>query len=328
MGAMVAVAAAVVATAQDGWQVDSRSPVLTAGGSPWDAAALGQPCVRLEEGTFRMWYAGAAADLRGRILLAESPDGVQWTRTGGPALDVAAAGAWDGWTLDTPEVVRAGDTWYLYYFGQREEAVPEGSSIGLATSSDGVTFTRHQGNPVLGPGPPGSWEERWVESPAVLRDETTGRWIMLYTGLDAAWRASVGLATSADGIHWQKSPDNPVLTPSPSPAFDDYWAGVPTLLRWRSVLWMFYAGVSEADLGDGSADSPAVGLAWSLDGRRWQRGPANPVFDDDAPWAPGIVLDEARHRLLMWFESPTGINLAVAPEPPSVRTPPGARIRP
>ena len=119
------------------------------------------------------------------------------------------------------------------------------------------------------------------------------------------------------------------LAPAPAPAFDDYWAGVPALLRWRAVLWMLYAGVSEADLGDGRADSPAIGLAWSVDGRHWQRGPANPVLGDaGALWAPAVVLDPVGHRLLIWFENPSGIGLAVAPEPVVLRPPTRHRVAP
>ncbi len=317
----VLLVAAPVAGLED-WTVDSSSPVLAPGGSAWDALALGQPCVRLADGRFRMWYAGVDAGLRGRILLAESTDGVIWTRAPQPALSPGPAGVWDGWAVDTPEVVETPQGWSLYYYGQRAAGVAEGSSIGLATSTDGVSFLRSGAGPVLEPGPPGSWEERWVESPAVAWDPASGRWLMLYSGVDAAWRAGIGLATSDDGVHWTKHVANPVLTPAVGPAWDDYRAGVPTLLRGAGVWWMLYSGVSETDLADGVVDHPAVATAWSADGVAWHRVGAAPLLAD--AWAPAAAHDAAGRRLLVWFETPAGISLAAGVSPLAARRSPTA----
>lgn len=322
--ALVLVAAVMVATgASPGscqeWVVQPSGPVIAPGGSAWDVRAVGQPCARLEKDAFRMWYTGAGSDWQKRILLAESHDGVTWTRRQAPALDVGAPGSWDAWAVDTPEVVRTPVGWHLYYFGQRDSSVIEGSAIGLATSSDGVTFTRLGGAPVLSPGPPGSWDERWVESPAVDRDPVSGRWVMLYSGINAAWQVGLGVATSVDGVTWQKDPSNPVLAPSVGPAWDDYWVAVATIVRWRSLRWAFYSGVSADDLADGSVDDPRIGFAWSGDGSRWQKGSGGPQLA--GAWAPSVVQDQERQRLLMWFEAPDGIHLAVRPFPTLVHRP-------
>ena len=321
---------ASLANAQYGWQPHSVNPVLTAGGTTWDAAAVGQPSCTYDNGRFRMWYTGAAADLRGRILLAESPDGVSWTRLPTPVLEVGADGTWDGWTLDTPAVVCAAESYFLYYFGQRDPGSAEGSSIGVATSSDGLAFQRVGPDPVLEPGPPGSWDARWVESPTVVFDSRTGRWLMWYTGLSAEWRASIGLATSDDGIHWQKYPANPILGPGLDGSWNDYWIAVPTVMVYRSGYWLFYSGVSAEDLGDGRVDDAAVGFAWSIDGDTWLGVHSSPVLtrDDAGPggsWAPTVVLGPEGNQIFMWFETETGIGFATATTPERRRSGIGTR---
>jgi predicted GH43/DUF377 family glycosyl hydrolase len=321
------------AAGQIGWQVHPASPVLAPGGSQWDAVAVGQPSCRMEAARYRMWYAGAAADLRVRVLLAESVDGVAWQRHPAPLLTASAPGTWDAWSLDTPEVVRSPDRYHLYYYGQSSPDTADGSAIGLAVSEDGVTFDRSGDHPVLTPGAPGSWDERWVESPAVRRDPATGRWFMWYTGVDAAWVAGIGLATSVDGVRWVKHPANPVLSPGRPGAWDDYWAAVPAVLEWRSVVWLVYSGVSAADLADGTAESPAVGFACSLDGATWVRPWQEPVLGSaevgaGGPWAPSMVHDPEGGRLLMWYETSAGIGLAIAPVPSPLRGPARTRLMP
>ena len=68
---------------------------------------------------------------------------------------------------------------------------------------------------VLRPGPPGSWDAMGAFNPAVIvRD---GSWHMVYRGNskpappNGPISSELGLATSTDGIHWIKSPANPIM---------------------------------------------------------------------------------------------------------------------
>jgi predicted GH43/DUF377 family glycosyl hydrolase len=141
----------------------------------------------------------AAAQLRWQL---HQPD---------PVLDVGQPGSWDAWTVDTPAVVLVDGTYYLFYYGQSTSATSDSSSIGVATSDDGLVFERERETPVIAPGPAGAWDERWVESPTVHFDRESGLWRMWYSGVGADWVAQIGLATSTNGIHWDKFPGNPVL---------------------------------------------------------------------------------------------------------------------
>ncbi len=309
--------------AQVRWTKAVSNPVMVHAPSFFEALAIGQPALLEEDGVLRLWFAAGGLDHRGRILTARSTDGgLTWHRDNGgwPALDVGPAEAWDSFWLDTPEVVHDDAGYKLYYYGSTSSEA-EGASIGLATSADGLHFVRWGTEPVLRPGPEGSWDERWVESPAVLWLAEKGLYLMWYTGVDASWRVRVGLATSPDGVAWTKHPDNPVLDLGESGSWEDLWAGVPGVIRWEGGFLMVYSGVSAADLADGAADDIGVGLAFSQDGITWQRFGVNPVLtttspphdptvDSGGPWAPDLAWDARDRRLLMLFESAAGFGLA------------------
>ncbi len=319
--------------AQLRWSKAPSNPVMVRAFSFFEALAIGQPALLEEDGVLRLWFAAGGLDHRGRILAARSTDGgLSWQRENGgwPVLDVGPPGAWDSHWLDTPEVVRDGGLYRLYYYGATSND-SAGAAIGLATSTDGLHFERVGTEPVLWPGPEGNWDERWVESPAVLRLPGAGSYLMWYTGVDAGWRVRVGLATSPDGIVWTKDPHNPVLDLGPAGTWEDAWVGVPGVIRWRTGFLMVYSGVSAADLADGAADHIGVGLAFSADGIVWRRFSGNPVLtttspphdpavDAGGPWAPDLAWDPRTRRLLMLYESAAGLNLAVS-LPPLARRP-------
>ncbi len=57
---------------------------------------------------------------------------------------------------------------------------------------------------------------------------------------------ALGTATSSDGLHWSKSPGNPVVGPDPAPAFDSRVLWFPDWLADPSGPRLYYVG------GDGS----------------------------------------------------------------------------
>ena len=68
---------------------------------------------------------------------------------------------------------------------------------------------------VMRPGPPGSWDSRGVLNNAVLLKDN--HWYMVYRGNAAPAppsgpaRSDLGVATSADGVHWTKDAANPII---------------------------------------------------------------------------------------------------------------------
>lgn len=156
---------------------------------------------------------------------------------------------------------------------------------------------------VLGPGPAGRWDSERVSNPCVLRDPD-GSWRMWYYGRDPSFTRAInmptgrsGLATSRDGIHWQRV-DGPltmgaVLEPSTDPArFDSGHVGVSFVERRGELLWMWYFGGRLAESARGGFPM-RPGLALSRDGLHWTRvdGPfGGALLDVGKPGEPDEML--------------------------------------
>lgn len=168
---------------------------------------------------------------------------------------------WEGGVVAGPCAVRSGGQVWLFYGGA--------GGIGLATSTDGLSFTKAAG-PVLPQGGGGAWETTAPRAPgvAVFPD---GTWHMLY-----AAGTSIGEATSPDGTTWTRSGTDPVLEPTPTvdpsslapgqlPPFDEGSVDDPVLapqttFDGRFQVRVFYTGYREPP-GAASPRDSAIGLA-------------------------------------------------------------------
>ncbi len=295
----------------------------------WEWAGIGQPTCIVENDSIRMYYCAAGVAyigdsiVRGRISFAKSHDGTSWIKRDPPqpVLDVGAAGTWDGRWLDTPAIVKCPGGYKLYYYADSHSVAF--SAIGMASSTDGINFTKHPANPVMEKGAVAGFDGFWVESPAVLYDSAAGQYEMWYSGvgygpgLPSGLHVSVGRATSVDGALWIKdSLHNPVLDIGPAGTFDDGWVSVPAVRKTFGQYEMWYIGSSCADYNaDSTLDTSRVGLATSSDGIHWTKYAGNPVLstydppvDSGGPWAPDVVFHPNRYSML--YEAIGGIFLA------------------
>lgn len=99
-------------------------------------------------------------------------------------------------------VMRDGSLYRMYYSGGGGGF----SSIGLATSADGLTWV-DQGA-VLSKGAGGAWDDDAVWCPIVWKEDST--YHMMYTASDGSL-TKIGHAASSDGASWTKDPANPVF---------------------------------------------------------------------------------------------------------------------
>ena len=220
-------------------------PVLTRGAG-WDSGDVLNPSVFRESGGFvnyysgfdgRTWHTGRAASADGihwqKQGKLRSPDPSSWEgsyiaangaalewqgRTwywyvGGPkdhpqiGLDghiVVPTGpylSWDEIGVSDPYVIRIDAYFYLYYTGLDRG---RRQRLGVARSADGVRWEKLRTNPILEPGAPGSFDENGLGEPAVW--QWRGFYWMLDTGRDIAENRRLGMARSADGVHWTKLP--------------------------------------------------------------------------------------------------------------------------
>lgn len=121
-------------------------------------------------------------------------DPYTWTITHEDCLVSGAEGQWDDDMIRLDSLLYVDGTYYLYYTGNNY-------AVGLATSSDGITFTKDAGNPIFTP----SGTETVVSQAAVLRDGAV--WYMWYSYRDSGEGVlpAIKLATSTDGVTWTKT---------------------------------------------------------------------------------------------------------------------------
>ncbi len=210
----------MLATSSDGVHFVKQGAVLPA------ATSNAVPFVVQVGSTYRMWYeiVGACGPWGwcDQIYSATSTDGVSFTPQG-LALGLGPAGTFDEASVSDAHVVSAGDgTYGMYYTGTD---VLRDAEIGLAVSTDLVTWTRSSANPVLPFGAPGAWDNAHVASPSVAQTGST--WTMYFYGFANGSTASIGIATSGDGLSWTKAAGNPAITPEAGPAWDDTSVAFP-----------------------------------------------------------------------------------------------------
>ena len=72
-----------------------------------------------------------------------------------------------------------------------------------------MNFQGYEGNPILVPGEPGSWDDLYVITANVVEDKDTI--YLFYLGYSQAGSRALGVATSTDGFHFVKYNVNPIL---------------------------------------------------------------------------------------------------------------------
>ncbi|MDE3167763.1 MAG: hypothetical protein KGN36_18325 [Acidobacteriota bacterium] len=212
--------------------------------------------------------------------LATTADFVHWRQEGivlhaAPGEYIAANGS---------ALLDGGQYWYWYETGAKDRL-----RISLARSPDARSWQRESA-PVLDTGPTGSWDERAVADPYVIR--AGGSFYMYYLGQDRAVRQRIGVARSADGVHWWKLRANPVLEMEE----DEAGIGEPAVWQYEGYYWMLYT------VRDFS-ENRYLRLARSTDGVHWTRLAER--FRGTQPWNSRVVCDPTvvveGGRILVWF---------------------------
>jgi hypothetical protein len=162
------------------WQhypsTDASASVLTAGGpGRWDEREVCCASFVLHDGKQMVWYSGRGADDVWRIGEATlMPDGSFTESAANPVLGAGPTGAIDQDGVSDPAVVwddRRG-LFRMWYVAHDSLQV---TSISLAVSTDGVTWHRYPGNPVIRAGAVGL---RTIANPTVLLgDDGLRMWV-------------------------------------------------------------------------------------------------------------------------------------------------------
>jgi PKD repeat protein/predicted GH43/DUF377 family glycosyl hydrolase len=237
------------------------NPILTGDGSGFDSYGVWMPRVLLENGTWVLYYGGVSyyspqenGYQVGRAT-APGPDG-PWTRSQDPVLTTGSYTEWDRASVCPNRIIATADGYVMYYNG----GLPNDTAIqiGMATSPDGITWTKYndpstpnppyvESDPVLPLGAYGEWDAATVVG-GYARQTASG-WEMLYTGVDSSWASiSLGYAASADGIHWHKYAGNPVLEPRDDPVAT-YRVAFPATVLSDTTYLVYYDYIAPGAIG-------------------------------------------------------------------------------
>jgi len=248
------------------WVKSGSNPVLEPGSAgSWDESMVIDSSVLKEsDGTYKMWYLGGnTANVHG-IGYATSSDGITWTKySENPVMLAGTTGAWDEYLWEA-RVIHDGDTYKMWYQGAT--AYNANFKTGYATSSDGITWTKYSGNPVLS-GDSGTWDETYVGARNIIKVGNTYK--LFYEGDSSSNNFAVGLATSSDGVNWTKSSSNPVLQ-GESGKWDNANI-IPNVILVDDTYYMFYS------INHGPPSE--FGLATSTDGISWTKNASNPIVN-------------------------------------------------
>ena len=104
-----------------------------------------------------------------------------------------------------------------------------------------MKLTRHPGNPVLSPVPGSWWEGAVTANPGAWYDEATGVTSLLYraSAADEVHQVYLGLATSTDGVTFERQSEEPVMRPSDG--FDEGCVEDPRIVQFGEWYYVVYA---------------------------------------------------------------------------------------
>jgi len=240
-----------LATSSDGytWSKYGSNPIfLGVGGGAWDSDAVTHMTVIKEgAGDWKAWYGGRQAPIGGLfpwdIGYATSVDGINWSRYGAaPVITKGGGGAWDSGFVIPSHAFKEGATYYLYYWGGIDND-QSNWAIGLATSSDGINWTKDAGNPIF-IGDVGEWDDGVLEGFLV---KLSGTYYMFYQGNTVDMQNSaIGVATSNDKVTWVRSANNP-FPRGGAGSWDSAWGEAPKLINFGGDWLMYYMSCDDVN---------------------------------------------------------------------------------
>jgi predicted GH43/DUF377 family glycosyl hydrolase len=189
------------------WRRVSDEPIISPQGDGWESAGTFNPAVILRKGKYVMLYRAQDKNGTSRLGYAESTDGVHFTRRPQPVFSPEADYEKDGGVED-PRLVEIGGTYYLTYTGYNKKD----AQLCLAVSKDLVHWERKG---VILPAYKGNWNVVWTKSGAIVPKKINGKYWMYYLGTSADKIDQMGLAYSADLLHWTDATKTPVLPGRP-----------------------------------------------------------------------------------------------------------------
>ena len=216
-----------------------------------------------------------------------------WSRDSDtPCVSLGPSGSFDDMHLFAPCVACENGIFSMWYCGSRGAVEDRVFRLGLATSSDGIHFTKHPEAPVydFGDG------KHSVLTPTLLRHPEGS--VLRENGRLRMWFSSTDFVTG-DGLHTlhETTSSDGLTWTSPSDAqLENLYA--PTIIKEDQIYRMWYIDVR--------VDPWCIRYGESSDGVSWMIQDT-PVLQLDQPWEAGRLFYPTVLKLngqyLMWYGS-------------------------
>jgi hypothetical protein len=239
------------ATSADGYSFTkyTGNPVFTPSVSGFDSYNVTAGIVIEGQTGWIMYYNGREVPGFGpgpSVGRAMAPDLTgPWTRDANPVLTVGSYSEWDDGFISPNNVLPLDTGGFIMFYGAGDAEYSPGTfcQIGMATSPDGIIWTKYddpstinppyaESDPVLKVGDQGHWDDKEVWLCNVHKNGIGYQ--MYYTGSQGS-ETAIGYAYSPDGIFWTKFASNPVYTIN-----DDPYAvgmGYPQIVEQPAIVY-------------------------------------------------------------------------------------------
>lgn len=236
---------------------------LAAAGSGWEVMNPQDPfIVDMGEGVWRMYYAAYNGSCQNIGYATSTDGGATWSKQGLVFASTGLGIELDG--ISAPQiVVLPNGTWLMYY-----HSIQSGVSRAcLATSSDGLGWTRSPDNPLIDVVPATFYSERIDPETVVYDLNNPYPFTMMFGAYDGVDYQG-GFAYSYDGVDWTVAPD-PCLVAGDAGQWDDTAVYPVAMYNTGSTFYLIYQGLK---------DNWQLGYAASPDGQNWTKYESNPVI--------------------------------------------------
>jgi beta-fructofuranosidase len=225
------------------------------------------------------------------VIHAVSDNLVDWQELP-VALEAGPAGSPDALYIFHLNVLVHEGTWYMFYTGLDVPPPGQQQTIMLATSRDGITWTKREDlNPVLRADPrwyepsiprSATYQEKdfgrlWFRDPFVVRDPQTGRWCMIVIARDLMRhvddRGCIAWAESEDLIHWEAHP--PIFSPGRFHTVE-----TPSLFEHNGWWYLVYMTHPSWGLPPRTTDAYVHAGDFYAVSKHGIRGPYEPLSDE------------------------------------------------
>ena len=238
----------------------SSNPVMGPGSSAGGSGTFSS-VIREGETSWRMYssyYSGNS------IGVSTSTDGISWTRQQ-VVLQTGSAGKWDASNVWCPGVWEEGGTYYMLYAATG----PNGIAMGLATSPNGLDFTKYAGNPVF---EDPDWAAGDTEGPCFSALKEDGTYYVMYNTLGGHRQSSI--VSSTNLTDWTRVYNYPRFPGGPSTSDWNYNTFCGNVFKYEDMFYLVLPGQ------DSSRDYAKYGLYVSH----------SPAFPEDDTEFKGIVM--------------------------------------